>query len=239
MTDSVVVIPARSGERQKGAWKLAGHPLVEWVLDRCKNWRCVVTSDIESIRHLAKQYDQMFVWRPQELACEGSGMLEKSIVYTCDFLGLPDMTVIHVCQPTSPFIKVKHLIDAEAAFDRCSQIISYQTISKVPHNFLDINQRITLGCGSHFTVNFVDPEDRKKRRIKQGQGTRWAFGTLVSTRLHTLRETRWLFGTPCAYSIVNRFDALDIDTKEDLAIAEAYVRAGLVTRFGECEDEPS
>lgn len=234
--DSVVVIPARSGEKQKGAWKLSGHTLVEWVLNRCQNWRCIVTSDIGYLRDVTEEYDQFYVHRPLLLAHEGSGLLEESILHACDSIGLPDMCILHICQPTSPFIKPKSLLDAEAALERCSSIKSYQTISRVPHNFLDINQRITLGCGSRFTVNFVDPVSRMARRIKQSQTARWAFGTLVSTRLGTLRETRWLFETPCAYSIVNRFDALDVDTKEDLAIADAYVRAGLVAGFGEVSE---
>lgn len=233
MKQSVVVIPARAGEKQKGAWKLSGHTLVEWVLDKCAGWRCIVTSDIEALRDVTEDHEQVYVHRPYELSYEGSGLLEKSIIHACDTVGLPDSTIVHVCQPTSPFISRNSLLDAEAAFDRCSSVKSYQTISRVPHNFLDVNQRVTLGCGSHFTVNFVDPVGRKERRVKQSQARRWAFGTLVSTRLVTLRDTLWLFETPCAYGLVNRFDALDVDTQDDLMIAEAYVAYGLVAGFGE------
>lgn len=226
---SWVIIPSRAGTKRKGEWQLKGRSLVEWVLRQTRGWPGAITSDQRILRGLVDRYPgQRFISRPEHLRSEGSGQLELSLLHAIDTLGVRDLDVVHICQPTSPFISADYLRVAEDAIEEGAA--SFQTIVEVPHNYHPVNQR----WHDFGETGFLDEAARCHARTKQDKSKTYAFGNLVSVQAGVLRKERWPFARPSAAFEINRFEALDVDSLEDLKIAEAYVDAGLVVNpFGD------
>lgn len=221
---SWVVICSRKGEKDKGMWKVAGHPLVEWVLAATEGRKRIVTTDSPRVRALARSsLGTLVVDRPAELSSGEPGMHGRSVVHALQQVGAWGGDIVHVVQPTYPFILDEDLLRAEAALVG-GKYKSFQTVTRVPHGLHSLNQR-TVRDG---VVEFVYEEQRRQRQTKQSKDERWAFGNLVSLPVGVLGEGNWFFPKPCAYAEIPALRAFDVDAPEDIAIADAFVYRGLV-----------
>lgn len=213
----VCVITSRAGTKNKGLWRLREVPIVRWSLDIASHYAApiVVTTDQLEVMRMAEDYGVPLVVRPAELA-SGTRHLD-AVLHAVEGLGLDEMDIVHLIQPTSPFLRIHDLCTAA----RLIEGHSFQTVIPVPHNFHEYNQR-TLP-----PVLFVHPEERAECFVAQSKPPRYAYGNLVSTRYGALRRDGF-FASPSVPSIIPAPYGLDVNEPDDIAIAEAYLSAGLV-----------
>lgn len=222
---SWVVICSRKGTHDKGMWEVAKHPLVAWVLAATEGRRRIVTTDSPRVRALARSsISTLVVDRPEELRGGESGMHGKSVVHALQQVGAWSADIVHIVQPTYPFVQEEDLLRAEAAL-ASGKYRSFQTVTRVPHGLHALNQREIVD-GS---VAFVNEEERRQKQTSQSKSERWAFGNLVSLPVGNLGEGNWLFPAPCAYAEIPSVRAFDVNAPEDLPIADALVYRGLVS----------
>lgn len=217
-----VVIPSRAGTKNKGLWLLAGHTLLDWVLKQTEGLPGCVTSDQHYAQIAADNHFKGFVSRPTHLRCDEG--LEWAVLHALDMMEARGVDFVHLVQPTSPFITRARIEEAEAVLRTDARVQSVQTVARIPHNFHEWNQRAIKGN----EVSFVHEEERRNARIKQAKPARFSFGNLVSTRVQAMREHRWFFERPSRSIEISAVEALDVDDREALATAEAYVQTGMV-----------
>ena len=102
--------------------------------------------------------------------------------------------------------------------------INCQTISPVPHNNHAWNQRIIL---EDQTVRFAYEKERLSAYNKQLKRDHYVFGNIIVSRVKNLLINKNFFANPCGYVKINWPFNIDIDTKQDLVIAEALLKSGL------------
>ena len=224
MSESWVVITSRAGTLKKGEWKLAGHTLVEWVLEQIKGMpNVVVTTDQPEVMLLAHKMGAQVVVRPDALAQGQPGMQAKAVLHALEVVRAPASCLVHLVQPTSPFVERRHLLLLEEAL-AAGTVSSAQTIHAVPHNYHEVNQRVVRND----IVDFLDWEARHAMQNKQSKPKRYAFGNLVTTNHKWLRKTENFFTYPSRYIEISRLESLDVDNAKDLQVAECLVRCGLI-----------
>ena len=210
--NSVCVIPSRAGSKNKGLWKLSGKTLVEWLQLTVGTRHTIVATDQKEFVNTSC-YGPVF----------GNHMAE-TLIAVADWAELSDDTIMHVCQPSSPFIRRCDLRATEELLGRSSYYNSAQTVIPVPHNFHEFNQRHS----TEDTLDFVQRETRLKLKTKQQKPERWAFGNLVSVRISALR-LGGIFAKPSYGIPIRHWYGLDVDDHLDLLLAEAYLAQGFVT----------
>ena len=225
MARSVCVIPSRAGTKNKGLWLLRGEPLVEWVIRAAGLRKTIVATDQPELNkaYCARWHNTHLFERSPELA-DGGHMVE-TLIAVADQFELSDDTIMHVCQPSSPFLRSWDLEKAEEILGLDTFWSSVQTVIPVPHNFHEWNQRKTDGD----LMDFVNRARRLKAKTKQMKPARWAFGNLVSVRVGALRSQNAIFAKPSCGWAIPRWYGLDVDDRADLRLAEAYLAQGLVT----------
>lgn len=239
----------------KNFWKLRNLPLYLWAtynLSRIpKSIPCILSSEVSeeqfkrktrnsALRHdlpdwvqfstRSKNYDPA-TWSITDVLID--------FIYQPETLILPDIIVL--IQPTSPFIRKKDILDVVNALKKYPSCASAQTIVRVPHNFHETNQRIeqNLHVRQNFRISanllaglitFAHPEKRLMQFNKQLKPERWAFGNVVAVRTEALLAQKQVFAEPSFGIPIPRAYAFDVDTKEDLKMAEAMWKGGLYAK---------
>lgn len=222
-----IVIPARKGAKSKNWWELGGKPLIEWALASTYGLPGCVTSDDPCILRLAEYYGKEAVERPEGLR-DGVRRLEDSIIHTLDECSVPDEQLFVLVQPTSPFglhnvgTLVEKMLGNRHWF-------SGQTITRLPHNHHPLNLREVTVRHGEMGVRFVNEAERRHATGKQQKEERWTFGNVVATYAGVMRSTKWLFNRPSLAVEIDPLYAWDVDTRDDLKGANAFVTAGLIT----------
>jgi len=224
----LLLIPARGGSETiigKNLIKLDGKQLIHYVLETAflvqeaprKHTIGVIvsTNDPEVSSFVGgniKSTEHTVVERPEHLCTPDSPIYETVEYHT----GAKD--VIILLQPTSPFVTTHDIWNCIETLEKHPEANSVQTIYRVPHNQHAWNQRI-------FTdpyVRFQNPELRKEGYNKQHKPPLDCFGNVLACRVGPMLEQRDLFCTPSIGIKIPFYRALDIDTYDDIFIAEAY-----------------
>jgi CMP-N,N'-diacetyllegionaminic acid synthase len=227
------IIPARGGSKSiplKNLVKLAGRPLIDYVISAAKASHCInrIICSTEDSRIADFCYSRGIEVhrRPSDLALDDTPVLDI-LNYTLRDIGQREGSVadvIPLLQPTSPFLLPEHI---EICVDRLKENFeanSVQTISTFSHNYHAYNQRIVEGD----FVRFRFPEERKMYYNKQHKPKHYIFGNLVVTRSFTLFDMAEIFGEYSLYFIIPPYYAMDVDTAEDLELAEWMLESGKV-----------
>lgn len=222
-----IVVPSRAGTKNKGLWKVAGRPLVEWVLRVASEYAdatdVIVTTDQPRVIDLAGAYGARVRVRPEHLR-QGDKMpmtVLDAIEATQGKTVWPE-DIIHVLQPTSPFVTVEDLEKARAILEaRPTALTSCQSVHVAPHNYHRLNSRQLNG---EALVSFESRYERLAQPTHQDKPPQYAFGNLISVRLIGLWNERQLFTSHSAGFVIPRWRAWDVDTEEDRVIATALVK---------------
>lgn len=231
-SDPVALVPARGGSRsvpRKNVRALGGRPLVEWVIGAIASsgtvQRTYVSTDDEEIASVAKSAGALPLRRPAELARDDSGAIEvvEHALRTLEDGGETPEHVLFV-QPTEPFVRPA---DIRAAYELMVEqsADSAITIVPVPRNFHPFHVREQRADG---TLEFALEPEHYAHPTRQSDPPRWAFANLYWFRREAFLAERRL---ECGRRVGLRVDpitALDINTAEDWALAEALVAAGAV-----------
>lgn len=230
----LAIVPARGGSKsipKKNIVSLGGRPLISYALSAIKASRLVsriiVSTDDPEISEVSKKYGaEVPFLRPAELATDTAPtmpvlrhVLEKLKTdegYTPDFVLL--------VQPTSPFIKTEEIDAALELIINNPKADSVTTVAEVPNNFHPINSRLITEDG---WLQFVDPVERAKYNQRQSKPKRYAIGNLWIFTPEVIMKKDIPIGDRCLPSIIKMMSAFDLDTPEDLEIAEALLPIAL------------
>lgn len=226
------LVPARGGSKSipyKNLVLVAGVPLLDYgvraaqasqALDRIF---CSTDDDKIASRalHLGIEVDR----RPDHLATDEAAVADVAR----DFLNrLPENErpeIIVLIQPTSPFLLPEHVRRVTERLANDPAANSAQTVTPVPHNHHAWNQRVVEDAH----VRFQFEVERETAYNKQKKPKLFVFGNLVAVRSSALLAGQAFFAKPSlSVEIAWPYD-LDLDSPQDLALAEALLLAKLVT----------
>ncbi|MBI3825257.1 MAG: acylneuraminate cytidylyltransferase family protein [Candidatus Rokubacteria bacterium] len=231
------IIPARGGSKSiplKNLAPLGGRPLIEYVIDAGlasrRISRIICSTDHDGIAAVCAGRDVEVHRRPAALARDETPVVDV-LCHLLEDLGAREGGVaelVPLLQPTSPFVLPGHIDACLEALARDPRADSAQTIATLPHNHHAYNQRVV----EDGLLRFRFPEERARFYAKQTKPKHYVFGNLVVTRSSTIVEKRTLFGDRSLPVEIPFRYATDVDTQEDLELAEWLLATGRVIVSG-------
>ena len=222
----IAIIPARAGSKGlpgKNTALIKGKSLVQLAIETALSipeiTRVVVTSDDVSVQKIASDLGAEIVVRPAELAQDNSA-IESAILHALVALKLdPTSTdVLTVIQPTSPLRDKQLLATSISNFIKNGSQGSVFGIVEVEHHPAKM-----LVVNGEFVVPFTKVEDLSAPRQQLQRVVRQS-GSIYITNLQQFLSLGTLFINPVGWVAVSGAEAIDIDTAQDLALAQETAR---------------
>ena len=222
----IAIIPARAGSKGlpgKNTALIAGKSLVQLAIETALSipeiTRVVVTSDDVSVQKIASDLGAEIVVRPAELAQDNSP-IESAILHALAELNLdPNSTdVLTVIQPTSPLRDKQLLATSISNFIKNGSQGSVFGVVEVEHHPAKM-----LVVNGEFVVPFTKVEDLSAPRQQLNRVVRQS-GSIYITNLQQFLSLGTLFINPVGWVAVSGAEAIDIDTAQDLALAQETAR---------------
>jgi CMP-N,N'-diacetyllegionaminic acid synthase len=225
------LVPARGGSKSiphKNLVTLADRPLLDYGVRAAQASgridRIIGSTEdariAERFRSLGVEVDD----RAARLAADDTPVAEVALDMLKRLGGNRPPDILLLVQPTSPFLLPEHITALLRRMTDDKQARSGQTVSPCPHNHHAWNQRV-LKDGR---TGFVFAEERRRGYNKQAKPKHWVFGNLVGVRTWALLAGEGFFAEPsAAVEIAATYD-FDLDTAEDVKVAEALLSGGVV-----------
>lgn len=227
-------VPARGGSKsipKKNLLPLAGRPLIDYSVNAAlasgRLDRIICSTDDDAIAARAIALGIEVDRRPDDLATDQAKVddVAKEWLLRMKAAGADLPEIVVLVQPTSPFVQPENVVDLVTFFARSPKAQSVHNVYRVPHNLHAWNQRSVDREGA---VKFAFEKERSEARNKQDKPQSYAFGNLIAARTEALLGGRGFYAQPVyAIEIEQRF-AFDLDSYDDIAIAEAMVASGVV-----------
>jgi N-acylneuraminate cytidylyltransferase len=222
----IAIIPARAGSKGlpgKNTALIEGKSLVQLAIESALSipeiTRVVVTSDDVSVQRIASDLGAEVVVRPAGLAQDNSP-IESAILHALAELDLdPTSTdVLTVIQPTSPLRDKQLLATSISNFIKNGSQGSLFGVVEVEHHPAKM-----LVVNGEFVVPFTKVEDLSAPRQQLDRVVRQS-GSIYITNLQQFLSLGTLFINPVGWVAVSGAEAIDIDTAQDLALAQKTAR---------------
>jgi N-acylneuraminate cytidylyltransferase len=222
----IAIIPARAGSKGlpgKNTALIEGKSLVQLAIESALSipeiTRVVVTSDDVSVQKIASDLGAEVVVRPADLAQDNSP-IESAILHALAELNLdPTSTdVLTVIQPTSPLRDKQLLATSISNFIKNGSQGSLFGVVEVEHHPAKM-----LVVNGEFVVPFTKVEDLSAPRQQLDRVVRQS-GSIYITNLQQFLSLGTLFINPVGWVAVSGAEAIDIDTAQDLALAQETAR---------------
>jgi N-acylneuraminate cytidylyltransferase len=222
----IAIIPARAGSKGlpgKNTALIEGKSLVQLAIESALSipeiTRVVVTSDDVSVQKIASDLGAEVVVRPAGLAQDNSP-IESAILHALAELNLdPTSTdVLTVIQPTSPLRDKQLLATSISNFIKNGSQGSLFGVVEVEHHPAKM-----LVVNGEFVVPFTKVEDLSAPRQQLDRVVRQS-GSVYITNLQQFLSLGTLFINPVGWVAVSGAEAIDIDTAQDLALAQETAR---------------
>jgi N-acylneuraminate cytidylyltransferase len=222
----IAIIPARGGSKGlpgKNTALIEGKSLVQLAIESALSipeiTRVVVTSDDVSVQKIASDLGAEVVVRPAELAQDNSP-IESAILHALAELNLdPTSTdILTVIQPTSPLRDKQLLATSISNFIKNGSQGSLFGVVEVEHHPAKM-----LVVNGEFVVPFTKVEDLSAPRQQLDRVVRQS-GSIYITNLQQFLSLGTLFINPVGWVAVSGAEAIDIDTAQDLALAQKTAR---------------
>lgn len=224
----VAVIPARGGSKGipgKNIATCAGKPLLAWTCEAARASRSLartlVSTDAEDIAAVARRWgiEAPFL-RPPELAADDTPavpVLQHALAWLESAGERPDALVL--LQPTSPLRRAEHIDGAARLFEAGADTVV--SVVDVPHRYhpdsVMIEREGSLQPYHAGTETVTRRQDQRLLLARNGPAV------LVVSR-DMVKAGRLYGGRTLGYRMSEQ-DSVDIDTREDLALAELLLRA--------------
>lgn len=228
MPPILAVVPARGGSKgipRKNLAPVAGKPLIAWTIEAAKAARGVdrlaVSTDDPEIAAVARALGAEIVMRPAELAGDDAPTL-PALRHAFEALGGGADAVLTL-QPTSPLRRAAHIEAALAAFAADPAADSLVSTVEVPHVYHP--RSVMKHDARGYLVPYLDAAQPHRRQDKEPVFARNGAAIYV-TRASRLAE--YVFGGRLIGFPMDAESSLDVDTPEDLARADAILRARVV-----------
>ena len=222
----IAIIPARAGSKGlpgKNTALIEGKSLVQLAIESALSipeiTRVVVTSDDVSVQKIASDLGAEVVVRPAGLAQDNSP-IESAILHALAELDLdPTSTdVLTVIQPTSPLRDKQLLATSISNFIKNGSQGSLFGVVEVEHHPAKM-----LVVNGDLVVPFTKVEDLSAPRQQLDRVVRQS-GSIYITNLQQFLSLGTLFINPVSWVAVSGAEAIDIDTAQDLALAQETAR---------------
>ena len=225
---AIAIIPARGNSKgipHKNIVSICGKPLIAYtIICAIKSNvfdRVIVSTDDNEIAKISKKYGAEVIKRPFELAQDNTPTLPvlkhvlsklKNEKYVPDF--------VYKLQPTSPLRTAEEIIK----INQLMQTGKYNGVVTVTN----YDYKAPLVLDKNNEILFLNKSDPSKRRQDFGKtykvtGSIYAFKTDFLLKLK-----RYLFEKKVFGFVASELTSIDIDTKGDLIIAEALMKAAKI-----------
>lgn len=222
----IAIIPARAGSKGlpgKNTALINGKSLVQLAIETALSipeiTRVVVTSDDVSVQKIARDLVAEVVVRPTEIA-QDTSPIESALLHALAELGIdPTSTdVLTVIQPTSPLRDTQLLANSISDFIKNGSQGSVFGVVEVEHHPAKM-----LVVNGEFVEPFTKVEDLSAPRQQLQRVVRQS-GSLYITNLQQFLSLGTLFINPVKWVAVDNAEAIDIDTAQDLVLAQETAR---------------
>ena len=222
----IAIIPARAGSKGlpgKNTALIEGKSLVQLAIESALSipeiTRVVVTSDDVSVQKTALDLGAEVVVRPAELAQDNSP-IESAILHALHSLNLKTTVrdVLTVIQPTSPLRDKQLLATSISNFIKNRSEGSVFGVVEVEHHPAKM-----LVVNGEIVVPFTKAQDLSAPRQQLDRIVRQS-GSIYITNLQQFLSLGTLFINPVRWVAVSGAEAIDIDTAQDLALAQETAR---------------
>jgi N-acylneuraminate cytidylyltransferase len=222
----IAIIPARAGSKGlpgKNTALIDGKSLVQLAIESALSipeiTRVVVTSDDVSVQKTALDLGAEVVVRPAELAQDNSP-IESAILHALHSLNLKTTVrdVLTVIQPTSPLRDKQLLATSISNFIKNRSEGSVFGVVEVEHHPAKM-----LVVNGEIVVPFTKAQDLSAPRQQLDRVVRQS-GSIYITNLQQFLSLGTLFINPVRWVAVSGAEAIDIDTAQDLALAQETAR---------------
>ncbi len=231
-TQTLVIIPARSGSKgiiDKNIKHLGHKPLLQWTVDAisdstAEDLLTILSTDSLKYGELGRKLgvDVPFL-RPDSCAGDTASALaviEHALVWFQQSYGyLPEWTMW--LQPTSPFRTPAIIYQAWTmlASGKADAVVGCKEIHR------DLSTLFRCDDGFLSPLNKTKPTQTARQQI---QPLLTPNGAMYCCKTAYLLEHKSFYPERTMPLIMNAIQSLDIDTEEDWAIAEAFIKQGLV-----------
>lgn len=225
VTDVICIVPARGGSRRipgKNITNLHGKPLVAWIIDAAMTSNLFehvyVSTEDPQIARVARSYGAEVPYtRPRQLARDNVSALKAAIDL---MLYLRDKGVIYktVCisAPTAPLLTAMDFVKAYQMFLRTKASVLHAVceLDSPPQWALEFDGEL---LGPMFDVNTFKKESQDLKKAYR------IVGGIQLFQADLLLRERSYIGRPMVGYVVDRERGVDIDTIEDLELAQFYM----------------
>jgi CMP-N,N'-diacetyllegionaminic acid synthase len=224
----LAIIPARGGSKgipRKNIHPLAGRPLIAYSIEAAQQSRAVertiVSTDDAEIAEVGRKLGAEVRMRPGALSQDDTptrDVLEHVVAELVGEAYVPDAVL--TLQPTSPLRTARHIDEAAALFAADRSADSLVSCIEVPHVFhpLSVMRRNPEG----YLEPFLPAPQPHRRQDKQTVFARNGAAIYIT---RTARLADYVFGGRLIPYLMDAESSVDIDTLEDLRVAERLLKA--------------
>ncbi len=224
------LIPARGGSKGIARKNLAlcgGRSLLDWTAEAALQSGVIDTAilstddDEIAVSGKALGLDVPFR-RPAELSGDGAlmlGVMQHCLAHLRSS-GM-DVEALVLLQPTSPFRRARHVHEAVEIF-RARQAATLVSVVRVPHRFVPEGQmRQQDGKLVPYLGGDIGKTRRQDKEMLYGRN-----GPVVLIVRSSVLDSNTLYGDPTIGYEMDEISSIDIDTSEDLRLADHLMRTG-------------
>ncbi|WP_394691599.1 cytidylyltransferase domain-containing protein [Hoeflea sp.] len=228
--ECIALITGRGGSKRfpgKHTAPLGGKPLIAWSVEAAlmasRMNRTIVSTDSTEIAAAAREAGAEVPFaRPAELATDtvsNCHVMLHALNWLESESSLPD--ILCLCQATSPFRSAEDLDAAIAAFENHgADCLVSVTSATPPEHLLYLDE---AGFASPASIDGA--QDRQLQQLKPCFRPN---GAIYLVRPESFRKRREILSERPLAHIMPAARSIDIDTAEDLALAEAMLQAGML-----------
>jgi CMP-N,N'-diacetyllegionaminic acid synthase len=224
----VAIIPARGGSKgipRKNIHPLCGQPLIAYSIGAARQSksidRTIVSTDDSEIAEISRHFGAEVRMRPASLSQDDTptrAVLEHVVTALAGERYLPDAVL--TLQPTSPLRTAAHIDEAAGLFAADPRADSLVSCVEVPHIFHPLSvMRLT---SEGYLEPFLPAPQPYRRQDKEGVLARNGAAIYIT---RTARVAEYVFGGRLIPYLMDADSSVDIDTLEDIRIAERRLRS--------------
>lgn len=230
MENVLIIIPARGGSKGipgKNIKELDGKPLIYYTIDAARSVTsdaniCVSTDDDRIIECVERYGLRVPFKRPAELATDHAGSNEV-LLHALDYYENKGNRIdkIILLQPTSPFRKKEHLIEALTLYkEDIDMVVSVKETAANPYYncFEDDENGFLTICKGDGTI----------KRRQDAPPTYEFNGSIYVINPVSLKEKGLSKFTKREKYVMNELYSIDLDNMVDWYLAEAIIEKGLL-----------
>lgn len=228
---ALAIIPARAGSKRiprKNLQTVGGKPLLAWAILAAKSsqniTRTLISTDHEEIASVAKKFGAEAPWlRPACLAGDHSKTLDV-VLHALEWAlkeyePKPEYGIL--LEPTAPLRNAGH-IDRALALLAESQADSVVSVCEVPHVF---HPEEVLSLEEGLIKPYLAGRTMDSRKLRAEQSPVYILsGHVYAFKISSVLKYKSLYGKKCVPLLVDWDSYLDVDTPEDLRVADLKLR---------------